>query len=413
MHILFLTDNFPPEGNAPASRTYEHAKEWVKSGHKVTVVTTAPNFPEGVIFPGYNNNWKSKQQVDGIEVIRVKSYIAANAGFTKRILDYLSFMVTGSIAGLGIKNVDVVVATSPQFFTAVAGWVVSGLKRKPFIFELRDIWPASIIAVGAMKKSLVIRLLEKLEMFLYHRADSIVSLTHAFKKELVERGVSPSKIEVVLNGVDVERYSPRTKSTRLVNKHALNGKFIVGYIGTHGMAHGLENILHTAERLKHREHIHFVFAGGGAALQNLKALVQEKGLDNVSILGRQDKQLMPEYWSLCDVSLIHLKNTKVFESVIPSKIFESMAMGLPMIVAVPKGEATNIVESQGAGLVVKPEQPEELARAIESIADDETLKKSLSEKAQQAAPEYERKKLAANMLDILLAYNNAESQSGN
>ena len=400
MHILFLTDNFPPEGNAPASRTYEHAKEWINLGHQVTVITTAPNFPEGVIFPGYKNAWKTRENIDGIDVIRVKTYIAANVGFAKRILDYMSFMVTGSLAGLLVKRPDLVVATSPQFFTAVAGWFVSGMKRKPFIFELRDIWPASITAVGAMQDSKLIAMLERLEMFLYKRADRIVSLTHAFKDELVTRGVDKDKIDIVLNGVDLSRYSPRPKSHELVEKYALQNKFVVGYIGTHGMAHGLDSILKCAELLQNDERIHFLFAGGGAGLQGIKEMASEMALPNVSILGRQEKERMPDFWSLCDVSLVHLKDTKLFKSVIPSKIFESMGMGLPMIIAVPEGEATDIIASTQSGIKVEPENPKKLADAIVQLAGNPSEKKRLAENAAMAAARYERKTLAGKMLNV-------------
>ena len=182
MHILFLTDNFPPEGNAPATRTFEHTREWVKQGHKVTVITCAPNFPEGKVFDGYQNKWLSKERIEGIDVWRVKTYITANEGFLKRTLDFVSFMLSSFLFGLFSKKVDVVVGTSPQFFTVISAWALAKLKRVPFIFELRDIWPASITAVGAMKKSKMISLLEKIEMFLYRQADSIISVTHSFKK---------------------------------------------------------------------------------------------------------------------------------------------------------------------------------------------------------------------------------------
>lgn len=182
MHILFLTDNFPPEGNAPATRTFEHAREWVKLGHKVTVITGAPNFPEGKVFEGYKNRLYTCEVMSGIEVRRVVTYITANEGFLRRILDYVSFMVTGFIAGMFVRKPDVVVATSPQFFCAVAGWMLSAVRFKPFVFELRDIWPASITAVGAMKPSFSIRMLEKLDLFLYLRAKRIVSVTHSFQR---------------------------------------------------------------------------------------------------------------------------------------------------------------------------------------------------------------------------------------
>ncbi|REL34906.1 glycosyltransferase family 4 protein [Thalassotalea euphylliae] len=310
MHILFLTDNFPPEGNAPATRTYEHAREWVKHGHKVTVITCAPNFPEGKVFEGYKNSFYSRSEMDGINVVRVKTFISSNEGFVLRILDFLSFMGASFLAGLFQRKVDVVVATSPQFFTAVSGWALSVVKRKKFVFELRDIWPASITAVGAMKDSLAIKLLEKLEMFLYHRADKIISVTESFKTELTERGVESSKIDVVLNGVDLTKYQPtKEKAHTLASEYQLEGKFVVGYIGTHGMAHALEHVIEAAEALRSNDRIRFVFAGGGAAKESLISLAREKQLDNVIFIPRQPKENMPAVWSLCDVSLISLRDT--------------------------------------------------------------------------------------------------------
>ena len=156
MHILFLTDNFPPEVNAPASRAFEHCREWVKAGHQVTVLTCAPNFPKGKVFGGYRNSLYQSEVIDDMRVIRVWSYITANEGFVKRILDYQSFMVTATLASPFVRGVDIVVGTSPQFFTACAAYVVSRMKRVPFLFELRDLWPESIRAVGAMKDSAVL-----------------------------------------------------------------------------------------------------------------------------------------------------------------------------------------------------------------------------------------------------------------
>ena len=153
MHILFLTDNFPPEVNAPASRTYEHAREWVKEGHKVTVITCAPNFPKGKVYKGYKNRIFLREDLDGINIIRVWTFIMPNSGFFLRVLDYMSFMISSFIASFNVKKVDIIVATSPQFFTAVSGYLISKAKNKPWIFELRDIWPESIKAVGALSNS--------------------------------------------------------------------------------------------------------------------------------------------------------------------------------------------------------------------------------------------------------------------
>ena len=399
MHILFLTDNFPPEGNAPATRTYEHAREWVKLGHKVTIITGAPNFPEGKVFDGYKNDWYSKSELDGIEVRRVKTYITANEGFAKRILDFMSFMVTSFFAGLFVKKPDVIIGTSPQFFTAVSAWALSAVRFKPFIFELRDIWPASITAVGAMGRSLPIRILEKIEMFLYQRADKIISVTHSFKSELIERGVDGEKIDVVLNGVDLSKYEPAPlKDEVFAEQYDLVDKFVVGYVGTHGLAHALDKIVEAAELLTDLSDVCILFAGGGAAKADVEKLVKDKGLANVVLIPRQQKELMPNLWSLCDISLISLKDTELFKTVIPSKIFESMGMGLPMIMTSPEGEATSILKESDSGVVANPESPKEVAEVIRELYKNRIKLKLLAENSRDAAHLYDRKELAKIML---------------
>ncbi len=401
MHILFLSDNFPPEGNAPATRTYEHAVEWVRAGHRVTVITCAPNFPEGVLYEGYRNRWYQRERMNGIEVVRVKTYITANEGFLKRILDYISFGVTGCIAGLFQKRPDVIVSTSPQFFCACGAWVLSALRRKPWVFELRDIWPASITAVGAMKKGLVIRALEKLELFLYRRADRIVSVTNSFRTELIARGVDGDKIDVVINGVDLSTYQPAPAKDRgFAGQYGLDGKFVVAYIGTHGMAHALEKVLDAAALLQEHRDICFLFAGGGAGRAPLEAAAAQRGLPNVVLVPRQPKAMMPALWSVCDISLISLKDTPLFQQVIPSKIFESMGMGLPMIIACPEGEATGIIRETGSGLVVPPESPRQLADAVLALHQDAGRLKALAANSARAAPLYDRQAMAVRMLGV-------------
>jgi glycosyltransferase involved in cell wall biosynthesis len=402
MHILFLTDNFPPEGNAPASRTYEHAREWVKLGHDVTVITCAPNFPEGVLFDGYKNKWYQREVMEGIDVVRVKTYITANEGFVKRILDYISFGVMGGIAGLFQTRPDVIVSTSPQFFCACGAWVLSVVRWKPWVFELRDIWPASITAVGAMEKSTIIRVLEKLEMFLYRRADRIVAVTNSFKTELIERGIDGDKIDVVINGVDLSKYSPvDTKDPALADQYGLAGKFVVGYIGTHGMAHALDKVLDAAALLQDNDDVRFLFAGGGAERASLERLAAERGLSNVVMMPRQPKEAMPAVWSLCDISLISLRDTPLFTKVIPSKIFESMGMGLPMVIACPAGEATDIIAGTSSGVVVEPENPEALANCIAGLYSDRPRLAELASASGMSAKGYDRARQAALMLDAL------------
>lgn len=410
MHILFLTDNFPPEGNAPATRTYEHAREWVKNGHKVTIITCAPNFPEGKVFDGYSNSWYSKTNIDGIEVRRVKTYITANEGFIKRILDFVSFMFSGFFAGLFVKKPDVIVGTSPQFFTAVGAWALSAVRFKPFIFELRDIWPASITAVGAMKDSFAIRMLEKLEMFLYKRADSIISVTNAFKRELIERGVDGEKIDVVLNGVDLTKYQPvNQKDNELSDKYNLQDKFVAGYVGTHGMAHGLETIVDVAEQLKEYDDIRILFAGGGAARKKVVDLVAQKKLSNVVLIDRQPKEMMPKVWSLCDVSLVPLVNNDLFRTVIPSKIFECMGMGIPSIMSVPEGEATQIIRETGSGLVVESESSSEIKEAIIKLYTDNQFYLGMRAASNNSASKFSRVNNSQLMVKIFNKVLNKES----
>lgn len=401
MKILFLSDNFPPEGNAPATRLYEHAIRWVRAGHEVTVVTCAPNFPEGKLFAGYRNRWRQAEEIDGIRVVRVKTYITANEGFLKRTLDYLSFMLMGFVMGLFERRPDVVVATSPQFFCAIGGWALSVAKRRPFVFELRDLWPASIMAVGAMKKSLVIRVLEKIELFLYRRAKAIISVTESFCEDLVSRGVPREKIHVVINGVDLDRYEPRPRDAELEREFGLAGKFVAGYMGTHGMAHALPKVLEAAELLLHREDIAFFFAGSGAERAKVERLVEEKKLHNVRLIPRQPKERMPALWSACDLSIVPLRNTPVFATVIPSKIFEAMGMGVPILMSLPEGEGTGIVRSTGSGVCVPPEDPEAMAEAIVALADDPNRMAGLRTTARAAAPLYSRDNQAAKMAAIL------------
>ncbi len=400
MRLLFLSDNFPPEGNAPASRTYEHAVRWVRAGHEVTVITTAPNFPEGKLFEGYQNRWYAVEDMDGIRVLRVKTYITANMGFTLRTLDYLSFMVAGFVAGLAQKRPDVIIGTSPQFFTICAAWMLSLVKRRPFVFELRDLWPASIKAVGAMGDSRIIRSLARLELFLYRRAAMIVSVTQSFKTELIARGIESDKIQVVTNGVDLTRYMPRDRDADLARRYGLEGKFVVGYIGTQGLAHALHRVLETAELLREREEIVFLLVGSGARHDALVAQAREMGLDNVCFIPRQAKENMPAAWSLCDISLIQLKDEPLFKSVIPSKIFEAMGMGLPIILSQPRGEASGIIQRTGAGVVIPPEQPEMLAETVLRLFDNRDELAGLARASLAAAPGYSRERQARRMLDV-------------
>ena len=401
MKILFVADNYPPETNAAATRVSERAAYWAAWGHQVTVISSCPNFPAGRIHPGYRNVWRGEEERDGVRVIRVKTFIAPNRGTLPRILDFLSFMVSATLVGAALPRPDVVVATSPQFFAAVAGWLLGLRHLRPFVFELGDLWPASIRAVGAMRPGLGLRLVERLELFLYHRAAAVAALTAAFKANLTARGIPPDKIAVIRNGVDLPRYRPTPRDEDLAVRWDLSGKIVFGYAGTHGMAHGLGNLLDAAERLRDRDDIRFLLVGDGAERAMLVAEARRRGLDNVVLQPSQPKGEMVRVWSLCDVALIHLRDAPEFAEVIPSKMFEAMAMGLPLLLALPDGEAAAILRGHQAGWWVPPADPVALAALVRRLADDPAERQRRAAASLVAAPLHSRRRQAEEMIHLL------------
>ena len=367
MKILFITDNFPPEVNAPATRTYEHAQEWIKLGAEVTVITCAPNFPHGNIYEGYKNKLYQKEMMEGIEVIRVWSYITANSGFAKRVIDYVSFAFSAFLVGLFSKY-DIIIATSPQFFTTWTAWSLSKIRRKPWIFERRDLWPESIKTVGAMKQGRTIEILEKIELALYHDATRVIAVTDAFKTNLTSRGIEANKIDVITNGSNVELFYPRPKDQELLERFNLNDKFIIGYIGTHGMAHSLDFIVSSIANIKD-ESIHFLFIGDGAMKQKIVELANNLALKNITFLDSITKDEVPRYLAICDISLAPLKKEDNFKMVIPSKIFEASAMQKPTLLGV-EGQAQEIIEKYNAGLCFEPENEADFIQKVMLLKND-------------------------------------------
>ena len=397
MHILFLTDNFPPEVNAPATRTYEHCQEWINEGAMVTVITCAPNFPHGKLYKGYKNNFYQKETIDGIDVIRVWSYMSPNNGFFKRVIDYLSFAFVSFIVGL-FQKCDIIIATSPQFFTTWSAYGLSKIKRKPWIFELRDIWPESIKTVGLLKQGFIIDTLEKIELFLYHNSSKVIAVTEAFKKNLISRGIPKEKIEVITNGSNLELFRQRDKDLDLLSKLNLENKFIVGYIGTHGLAHSLDFIMRSISKVKDKD-IHFLFIGDGAMKKNIIEISNNLKLKNVTFLDAIAKEEVPHYLSICDISLAPLKKRENFKTVIPSKIFEASAMRKPTLLGV-QGQAQEIIEKYQAGVCFLPENEEDFIAKLMIIKKEENYLK-YQKGCIKLAEAYDRKKLAKNMLNSI------------
>ncbi|HEX2960281.1 MAG TPA: glycosyltransferase family 4 protein [Ignavibacteriales bacterium] len=399
-HILFLTHYFPPEVNAPANRTYEHAREWIKEAD-VTVITNVPNHPDGRVFPGYKNRLIQKEVIDGINVVRLWTFITPNEGFLLRSLNYTVYMLAAIIYVLisGIRF-DLLIATTPQFFCGLAGKYIARLTRKPFILELRDLWPESIIAVGAVKNKAVIRMLYRMEMGLYKSADRIVSVTRSFKDNLTMRGIIPGKIDVIFNGVSPETFTNGREITDKNIREFLREGFIVGYIGTIGMAHSIKTLIEAAERLKESP-IRFIIVGSGAEREKLERLIREKDLKNVRIFPLQSKPEVASIIKRVDVFCVHLKNDPLFKTVIPSKIFEGMIMKKPILIGV-NGEARMIIESANGGMYFEPENAGDLAEKVCHYYSCESERKLHGENGFRFVLEkFDRKKLAAEYMSLI------------
>jgi len=394
MRLLFITDNFPPEVNAPATRTYEHCKEWVDQGVDVTVITCFPNFPKGKIYEGYKHKLYQKESIDGIKVIRLWSYITVNAGFIKRILDFLSFAIMAFWTGLFVKT-DLIVATSPQFFTTWSAFGLSKIKRKPWVFELRDIWPESIKAVGAISgDSRIFKFLECVERALYSDADLIISVTESFKKNLILRGISEAKIQVVRNGANLKRFKPQAKNKALESKYKIGGKVVLGYVGTHGMAHKLDFILEAFKSV--RTNVHLLFIGDGAEKKKLIAYAEKLELKNVTFIDSVTKGEVVDYLSLIDISLVPLKKSDLFKTVIPSKIFENAAMRIPLLLGV-EGESKSIIEKFDAGECFEPESQEDFHEKLNNLLDSKERYENCQLGCDSLAKQFDRVRLANEM----------------
>jgi glycosyltransferase involved in cell wall biosynthesis len=399
MHVLFLTHYFPPEVNAPASRTFEHGRRWVAAGHRVTVITCAPNCPTGVVFEGYRNAWRAEEELGGMRVIRVWSYLSANKGFAKRSLNFLSYLATAVWCALWLRRVDVVVATSPQFFCGWAGVLCHWLRRWPFVLEIRDIWPESIVAVGAMKRSLTMRVLEWLELRMYAAADHIVTVGDGYRDQLHERRVPPEKISVVPNGVDLQQFQPQPPDAALRAQWNGTNRFVCAYVGTIGMAHGLEVVLKAAAQLKAqgRDDVQFWIVGDGAERAALEHQARRQQLENVTFTGLIPKQQVDAVLASCDACLVHLRGTELFGTVIPSKVFEMLAMQVPIIMGV-RGQAQQIVLSASGGVAMTPDDPQSL---LDGLAEVAAHRERYTRGRGYVGQHFDRGQLAQRMLTVL------------
>ncbi|MDC3130455.1 glycosyltransferase family 4 protein [Bacteroidota bacterium] len=400
MKILFLTDNFPPESNAPAIRTYEHCVEWVSLGHEITVITCAPNFPSGKVFDGYKNKLFSIENMNGIKVIRVWSYISPNRGFTKRILDYVSYGISSFVVGLFLKT-DLIIGTSPQFFTALSAKLLSFCKKKDWIMEVRDLWPDSIVAVGSLSnKTLAFKFLKYIEGRLYHSAKKIVVVTDSFKKYLIEEhSIKDKKIGVFKNGINLDLINDQLSfnSKYLRTKHALNDKILISYAGTIGLAHAIRFILDATQKITNNN-IHFLFIGDGAERDNLIEYSKSLKKRNITFLKSVSREEAFKYISMTDFSLVNLKKSDEFLKVIPSKIFENIAHHKPILLGL-NGEAEDLIKHYDVGVCFDPENTGSFLNAIEKVQEIDLT--NFKTKCQIMLKDFNRKKIAQKMLDFI------------
>jgi glycosyltransferase involved in cell wall biosynthesis len=355
----------------------------------------------GRAYPGYRNKFIQTEYKHGIRAIKILTYITANEGFAKRTLNYVFYMLMTMIIAPFLGKADIVISTSPQFFNGLAGYFVSRIKRSAWLLEIRDLWPESILAVGAIKNPSVIKLLESIERFAYRKADHIVPVTYAFERHILANGGRQGHVTVIRNGVDLDFFEPRSADTDYARQLGVEGKFVAAYVGTHGMAHGLQLLIEAAQRLTHRDDIAILLAGDGAERNRLAAEIESRGLTNIRLLGQLPKSDMPRLWTITDASLVVLKKLDLFLTVIPSKLFESMAMCRPIILGVA-GESAELLEESGSGIVIEPENVDQLVAAITHLADSAELCRELGAKGRAYVETHFDRRVLAERFEQLL-----------
>jgi colanic acid biosynthesis glycosyl transferase WcaI len=422
--ILYVSQYFPPEMGAPAARAAELAHHWARAGHDVSVLTGFPNHPTGVVPPEWRSRLRrliyqenayqesatqenaTHETAGRLTVFRTWLWPLPNRKAHERMRNYASFCVSAALRGLTIPRSDVIVATSPQLLVGLAGWWLAFARQIPFVFEVRDLWPESLTAVGAgSDDSLLYHALAAVAKFLYQRADRIVVVAPAFREHLMLRWRVPGeKIAVVENGVETDLFAPAPPAADAAMRQQLGaeGKFLVCYAGTMGMAHGLETLLDAAARLQRpNPEVLFLLVGEGAEKQRIKTLAQSRGLVNVHFLDQQPRERIPAFISASDACLVLLKKTDVFKTVIPTKMLEFMSCSRPVILGVD-GQARQIVEQAQAGLVIEPENAVALAQAIRQLAANRELAARLGQKGREHILRYfSRAQTAEKYIEVL------------
>ena len=411
MKILYVSQYFPPEMGAPSARASELAYHWSLAGHQVSVLTGFPNHPTGVV----PEEWRPRlrrlvynEKAGDVDVFRTWLWPLPNRKAHERMRNYASFCVSSALRGMTLPRPDVVIGSSPQLLVALSAWWIAFSRQLPFVFEVRDLWPESLTAVGVgSEDSLLHHSLAAIARFLYERADRVVVVTPAFKDHLIQRWrVPPEKIEIVENGVETDMFSPSPPeaSAALRRELGADSKFLVCYVGTMGMAHGLDTLLDAAATLqREKPDVLFLLIGEGAEKQRIQSLAQSQSLTNVRILDQQPRDKIPAFISASDACLVLLKKTDIFKTVIPTKMLEFMSCARPVILGVD-GQARQIIDEAGAGLVIEPENAVALAQAIKRLEQDPANGRALGQKGRKfILQRFSRASTAEKYIDVLEA----------
>jgi glycosyltransferase involved in cell wall biosynthesis len=402
MRIIIVTHYFPPETGAPQARLSALAAAWAADGDDVTVLTGMPNHPTGIVRPEYRRAIRRQEWRDGYQVLRTWLYATPNEGVARKTLGHLSFMITSALLGWRASGpADVVVVSSPTFFSIGAGWLLARLKRARLVVEVRDLWPAIFTELGVLTSRRVIRMLERLELAAYAAADTVIVVSDGFRANLIGRGVPPGKVHTIRNGVSPGEFDPGAQADLELRARlgARPGDCLVLYAGTHGISQGLTSLADAAAGLTD-EAIRFAFVGEGADKRRLRSRVAELGLPNVTLLPGVPHEQVPALLAAADICLVPLRDVPLFSAFIPSKMFEYLAAGRAVVGALA-GEAAQILREAG-GLVVAPADSVALAEAIQTLAADPRRRQAMGQQGRCYVEKYFDRAMLARQYRKLL-----------
>nr|UXE41707.1 hypothetical protein Hi04_10k_c5966_00040 [uncultured bacterium] len=366
--VLLIHQAFASPAEGGGTRHFEFGQKVVDRGHKFTVVASDLSYLTGT--PVYQRRGLySEQCVDGLRVLRSYAHPTLHRSFLWRVFSFFSFTASSFVTALKSGPADLIMGTSPPIFQAFSAWAVAFLRRRPFLLEVRDLWPEFAIDMGVLKNPLLIWISRRLEHFLYARAIHILVNSPAYRDYLIGKGIAPLKVSLICNGVDPAMFDPAASGERAKNEWRLNGKFVVSYAGAVGMANDLGTLIRAAERLRDREQIVFLIAGDGKERANLEADVRNRGLRNVIFTGTLSKIEVADLMAASDACIAILKDIPMFRTTYPNKVFDYMAAGRPTVLAID-GVIRKVIEDSGSGVYVPPGDDKGLAEAVSRLAAD-------------------------------------------